>query len=312
MSQDNRETGRRRVLKHLGATTTAAGLGVVGVTHASAAEGIEVSKASNSDGLISEATESKEFTEVQRSLQEMGIQTDVRAGVAKETNAPQKLQLKHGVMFPLRGLSTADIWEGVDEAQLNASGHLLWGRQPDGSTETTAVLVGYSGEGVSKASLRHVVDPEDEEATSAVALVNPSGIMKQVKDGSRPQPDDPVQAKESVLQCQFDNVGLLGSSDDVITCAACLYPGNGLGAGDILECLYCGSQLAVQHCVIGYCMNKEHKYGDEYCVVVAAVSKTPLSLLPGGYTTALKTMALAQAAGCDADEGTDCTSPFVP
>ena len=143
---------------------------------------------------------------------------------------------------------------------------------------------------------------QDETITDSVSSDTAERLKTRASD---------VTTSESVSNCVADTLGFLGIADGVITCGACMVPGNGLGFWDILECIFCISQGLVDACVIGYCQKQNGgSSGQQFCSVAGTVASTPAYLLPNGDTT--KLLALAIVAGCVADEANDCISPLVP
>jgi hypothetical protein len=317
MPKEDGTTGRRDVLKQLGATTATAGLGLSGASATAVAERASVTGVPNPGNLISEAVKTEAFKKVKQAVQKMGLRVRMNEASAKETSTPEVVNFTKGVVFPLDPTGQVDIWdsEAVDNGSLNVTGHLLWSKNQDESVTARALILGHSEVPESKLSLKNVVRSKEDGSTVALSIVSPSGVTTDVRENSPSVGTQSVSTtkNESVLQCQLDNAGLIGSSDDVITCGACLVPGNGLGVLDVLECFYCASQLYVQNCLVGYCWQQNGgSVGDNYCGVVTTVAETPLSLLPPAYTNAILIAAKAQANGCRYDEGTDCTSPLIP
>lgn len=119
----------------------------------------------------------------------------------------------------------------------------------------------------------------------------------------------------NVEHCVADNTGVVEVGDDLLSCGACLYPGDPADAtivGFILECLWCIYEMEVNACLIGYCQDKEGGSSGEYfCEAASYVADTPLWLLPIG-NEGLQLTAMAIEYGCNSDEATDCTSPLIP
>lgn len=283
---------------------------------AAAAEDIETEKLPNSDEVVSEAINTQQFREVRSSLEEMGFETDMNRAVAKKTNAPERVGYKHGVLFPLRRVLATDVWgDSVDEHQLSVNGYILWSRLLDGSVSATGLLFGTSADDVSDPSLPRVLESHSSSERGVVAFVEPTGVEASVIGEPQPNLDEPVTTGESIKQCILDNTGVAGSVDDIVTCSSCLSLLKSpilITKASVLACAWCFHSLHIQHCLLMYCGQKANsEAANDHCDMVQQLADTPFDLLPGSYGSSIMITLRSQEAGCDADEGNDCTSPFI-
>jgi len=315
MSDKKRTIGRRNVLKTIGTGTAALS---IAATPAAARER-ELSRRRKSGGatdILRDARDEDAFQDVLESVQSKGATVQREAAAAEELTVDGVDKRMDGAVVPLDVSGAASgIWAEIDcdASDGQTAGYLLVQRDEAGEAgEITVRAVFFAQEAGAVSSESLVSEPESVQPTvdnmTALQVVTPDETYTDRVDDS--DGESVSAAGHTVEHCYFENNDPIEHADDAVTCGACLVPGEGLGIGDVAQCLWCIYQLEKAACLIGYCMEDEGgSAGDHVCGLYETIASTPLWLLPISGGQGLKLTASAVAYGCNTGKATDCTSP---
>ena len=329
-SQSSMPIHRRSILKGIGAgagavSTTAA---LSGQAFGAPSEDKPVSKTrlkgKEAHNLVKRAHKDKETKEILKQVRSSGFAAPIGHAIAERLEIGDSSE--NGVAIPLKNPPEKnDLWSNVSTSdQIETTiGYATW---RSGNESARAVILGTTLTEVDPEELlaedaENILNFGTDNNVVAVKIITPeSSYTDEVRDaepathvesGPTTQKTVTTQA-ETVPSCVGDNLGLIEVGDDILSCGTCLFPGDGLGIGDIFECAWCLYELGVNGCVIGYCQQEYGgSVGDTFCVVAGTVASTPLWLLPIG-NSGVHFAAITASYGCGSDEATDCTSPIIP
>lgn len=328
MSRDKNSLNRRNVLRGIGTGTAGLSLGFLSqgaaaVSPKRAATSVEDLRGASGNQLIAEAVSDDATKAVLREARKLGFTAKIGHAEAKEFSVPSSGDSEEGVRIPLAGSPERDaVWDDVDASapiMETADAYVTWYRPDDNAGSACLILLGIAADGDSTAS----DDAPFIERYDALKVVTPERTYTDTLDGeerSNGDADGPSSGDgggisiqtHTVRHCYLENNSIIEHADDAITCGTCLVPGEGLGIGDVAQCLWCIYQLEKAACVIGYCQDESGgSTGDTFCSIADTIATTPFWLLPISGGDGLKVTAEAVSYGCSSNESTDCTSPLV-
>lgn len=310
---------RRKVLKAIGIGTIASA-GSMG--SAAAKDGAEKSKqisvlnGRESYRLVTQALQNESVTELLRDLMEKGLRPRIQDAVAKTIESDEISD--QGVVIPFESKGRPEGQEGVTPAfkKQNVTAYLAWSKE-----DKTAVAFVYgSGEELSDLSADRVkpTGTASDRATdiSIEIITRDTHVVDSVENITAPSKIDrnlvgagdihPQSTDKNPKDCFQDNVGNFAGALCAIDCGACLMPGEGLGVGDVIQCIACLVCSDIALCFAGWCSDGHNNLCD--------ICKTSLKyawLVPPAPGVPLNGAQIAAAAsqilrGCNADEGSDC------
>lgn len=317
---EKEEINRRKVLKGIGGSTAFASYGIVLSSGTAAADGngVDVStgpiQGGQAQSLVGQAIEDSDTKVVLKKVKDLGFTPKIGHAIAKYYQPGPNAETENGVAIPLKLNRNGGVWSGqVASDDINRTvGYLTWESK---SESARAVILGTTLD-VSSSALINGKTSEQLQLNQnirAMKIITPEETYSDTVSPNKSIATQEVTTNESVAQCVGDNLGLIEAGDDALACGSCLTPGDGLGVGDVAQCLWCLYEMMVNACVVGYCQKKNGgSIGETFCDLADTIANTPFYLLPISGTAGLKATAAAVSYGCSSDEGTDCTSPIIP